>query len=148
MTELSVQYRQDPQTSWWTATMPEEPAVVTQGKTLKEAYENVRKALSLVREDANRVQLRGETDWSDRADLSEDVLRAVQDESDLRVRVLEMQDQLERVTQTAVRVLIKNRRFSYGDAGQLLGITRQRVEQIDKRMSEAESSENRQAHEF
>jgi predicted RNase H-like HicB family nuclease len=68
MSKLSVQYRQDRDTSWWTATMPEEPAVVTQGKTLRDAYENVRKALALVREDAERVQLRGKTDWSKRSD--------------------------------------------------------------------------------
>jgi len=47
--------------------MPEVPAVVTQGKTLNEAFQNVRKALALVREDAARVLLQGRTDWSDRS---------------------------------------------------------------------------------
>jgi len=149
MSKLSVQYRQDRDTSWWTATMPEEPAVVTQGKTLRDAYENVRKALALVREDAERVQLRGKTDWSKRSDLNGDVLQAVQSESDLRVRLLEMQDELERATRTAIRVLMTTHRYSYRHAGQLLGIAHQRVEQISKLMSQADqSSENPKANEF
>lgn len=144
MTELSVQYRQDPDTSWWTATMPDEPAVVTQGKTLREVYENVRKALTLVREDADRVLLRGETDWSNRSDLSADVLQAVRSESDLRVRFLEAEDELERATRRAVKVLIRVRHYSFRDAGQLLGITGQRVEQISKSISQVDQSLDKQ----
>jgi hypothetical protein len=77
------------------------------------------------------------------------VLQAVQSESDLRVRLLEMQDELERATRTAIRVLMTTHRYSYRDAGQLLGITHQRVEQISKLMSQADqSSENPKANEF
>jgi len=135
---LSALYRQDPQTRWWTVTMPEVPAVVTQGKTLNEAFQNVRKALALVRDDAARVLLQGRTDWSDRSDLPADVLQAVQLESDLRIRFLEIEDALDRATNKAVRVLMRTKHYSYRDAGQLLGITGQRVEQISKLIAQAE----------
>ena len=132
MKTFTVEYRQDPDTNGWTATMPDEPAVVTQGKTLKEAHQRVRAALGLVRDDANEVTLRGQTVWGAGNELSPQALRAVKAEGDLRVRALELSVELERVTADAVRVLIVNEKKTYRAAGQLLGITHQRVEQIAK----------------
>jgi predicted RNase H-like HicB family nuclease len=132
MTTLTVEYRQDPDTNGWTATMPDEPAIVTQGKTLKEAHQRVRAALGLVRDDANEVTLRGRTVWGLRKELSSEALQAVKTEGDLRVQALELGAELERVTADAVRVLIFHENQTYRAAGQLLGITHQRVEQIAK----------------
>jgi len=138
MSFLTVEFRQDRESNWWTATMPDVPAVVTQGKTLREAYQSVRDALSLVREDADRATLRGRTVW-DRPDLSEDVLRAVRTEGDLRLRSIEAEYELEQATREAVHLLIERKRYSFREAGQLLGITHQRVEQISKLLSQGET---------
>ena len=58
MKSLAVEYRLDTQTQRWTATVPEVPAILTQGATLEEAHDRVRSALALVRDDASCVVLR------------------------------------------------------------------------------------------
>ncbi len=146
MTELAVEYRQDPETSWWTVTVPDEPAVVSQGRTLREAYDRVRQALPLVRKDANALSLRGRTVWEDRGDLSPDVLEAVRLESDLRLRSMEIEEALERATRVAVEVLIVDSKLTYRSAGSLLGITHQRVEQILKGISSSSSTVGTRTH--
>ena len=135
---LFVEYRQDPENDWWTATVREVPEVVTQGKTLTEAHGRVRKAIELVRgaqESMAYVPLTGETVWDNRDDLDNDVRQVAKAEADLRVHLLDTEDKLEVATQRAVTVLVKERGFSYRVAGKLLGITHQRVEQIAKASS-------------
>jgi len=132
MTQLLVEYQLDPETNGWTATMPEVPAVVTQGKTLKEAHERVRVALSLFRDDAAEVVLKGRTLWPKAMGISKDALRMVKAEADLRVTALDVEAQLEIATVRAVQVLILEERQTYRAAGSLLGISHQRVEQIAK----------------
>lgn len=134
MDTVVVRYKQDPKTAWWTATVPEEPAVVSQGKTLAEAHRRVRKAIALVRGESRPLVLQGETDWSDRNDLSNDISRLIKEEGDLRVRRLEIQEALERTTYEAVRLLIIENKFSFRAAGRLLGITHQRVQQIAQKV--------------
>lgn len=141
MNILIVEYRQDPETSGWTATMPDVPAVVTQGKTLKEAHERVRAALALVRPDEGETILRSRTVWDQRKELSREALQAVKAEGDLRVRSLDVNVQLERVTARAVRILINEEGLSYRNAGHLLGITHQRVEQIIAKQGAVSDSE-------
>lgn len=131
MTTLLVEYQLDPETSGWTATMPDVPAVVTQGKTLKEAHERVRAALSLVRDDAADVVLQGRTVWPDEAfDISEEAMKVVQIEADLRVQALDIDSRLESATVQAVQILVREEKQTYRRAGSLLGISHQRVEQI------------------
>jgi hypothetical protein len=136
MNPLNVEYRQDPETSWWTATVAGKESVVTQGKTLLAAYASVRDALSLFRDDARSVLLRGKSVWDKRTDLAPEILAAVQLESDLRIKAIETGDELERATLDAIRLLVIQSHFSLRDTGQLLGITYQRVEQITKQLSE------------
>jgi predicted XRE-type DNA-binding protein/predicted RNase H-like HicB family nuclease len=135
--QLSVEYRQDPQTSWWTATVTEESALVTQGKTLREARAQVRRALSCVRTDADELSLRGRTVWDHRSDLPPKMLAMLARAADLRVQSLDVDDDLDRVTSEAVHELLNERKLSYRATGQLLGITHQRVEQIAKRELQA-----------
>lgn len=134
MKTFQVQYTQDPETSWWTATIPDEPAVVSQGKTLVEAYRHVRNALALVlkKNPNSLVLMHGKTVWKRRNDLSGQALRIVRKEADLRIKLLEIQTELERATLHAVEILKIEKRFSYGHVGLLLGITRQRIEQITR----------------
>ena len=101
MTTLSVEYRQDPETSGWTVTMPAVPAVVTQGRTLEEAHRRVRAALALVRGDADEVKLEGQTVWASQANLSREALEAIKAEGDLRVQSLDIEAELDRVSAQA-----------------------------------------------
>jgi predicted RNase H-like HicB family nuclease len=134
---FDVHYEQDPEKRWWTATVPEVPGVVSQGKTLKEAHHNVRQAISLVLEQEEEPFVTsGETHWGEHAELAEDELELVKVAGDLRIQALETQGQLERVTQAAVRTLYQGRGFSYREIGRLLGITHQRVEQLVRVESE------------
>jgi predicted RNase H-like HicB family nuclease len=135
MTALFVEYRQDSENDWWTATVREEPSVVTQGRTLQEAHDRVRKAIDLVRGQESHVPLTGETVWLGRDDLDEEVLRVAKQEGDLRVRLLQVQDELELATRDAVNELVKDRHLSYRVVGRLLGITHQRIEQIAKSLA-------------
>lgn len=133
MTHLLVEYQLDPETNGWTATMPDVSALVTQGKTLKEAHERVRSALLLFREDADKIVLKGRTVWPRKmGGISEVALRMVRAEADLRVAALDVEAQLELATIQAVHVLIVEERQTYRAAGSLLGISHQRVEQIAK----------------
>jgi len=125
-----VRYELDPETSWWTATVPGEPGVVSQGKTLAEAHCRVRNAISLMKGTTDPIALVGETDWSNRTDLPEEALELVKKEGDLRVQLLEVQEELERHTFDAVKLLILEEGFSFRVVGRMLGITHQRVEQI------------------
>ena len=131
---LVVEFRQDAETSGWTVTMPSVPQLVTQGKTLKDAHSRVRLALAALGEGegAASVRLQGFVIWADRPDLSDEAMKWISQESELRVRSLDLQVELERVTKEAVRVLIERDHLTYRSAGVLLGITHQRVEQIAK----------------
>lgn len=131
-TNFDVEYRLDPVTKGWTATMPDFPAIVTQGRTLKEAHTQVRAALSLLRRDAEEAKLRGRTVWPDSLGLSDKAIKAIREEVDLRLQALELEARLEHATAHAVQLLIRSERQTYRAAGALLGITHQRVEQIDK----------------
>ena len=135
MKPLLVEFQLDPETNGWTATMPAVPAIVTQGKTLKEAHERVRAALSLVRDDAADVVLQGRTVWHSAMGISNEALQVVQIEADLRVQALDIEAQLESATVQAVQVLVREERQTYRAAGSLLGISHQRVEQIDKNVA-------------
>jgi predicted RNase H-like HicB family nuclease len=136
---LAVVYRQDAKTSWWTATVEKSPALVTQGKTLKEAYERVRKALSLVRDDSQTVLLKGSAKWDHREDIPSDQRQMIADETNLRIHVLEMETALEHATRVAI-VQLREKNYSFRKIGQLLGITYQRVEQLSKESAHLESS--------
>jgi hypothetical protein len=143
---LHVRYYQDPASESWTARVDEEPAIVTQGNNLATTYERVRDALSLVRSDANVVTLRGETFWDDRPDLSElpsQLRDLIKYEADLRLKQLELQDELQQTTLEGVRQLVGALDRPYRDVGQLLGITFQRVEQICKQLGIVPSSKKR-----
>lgn len=54
---LTVNYRLNPVSGAWSATIEQVPSVVTHGTTLKEAYDRVRAALAIVRPDLNHVVL-------------------------------------------------------------------------------------------
>ncbi len=128
--KVRIRYRQDPETHTWTATAPEMLGVVSQGRTLREAHDRVRKALSLLQPKAHGVVLFGDTEFGVHPELPTEVLDVVKHQSDLRVHLMQTQDELERSTREAVTLLVREYNFSYQAIGEVLGITRQRVEQI------------------
>ena len=138
METLIAQFRLDPETDWWTVTIPEVPAVVSQGKTLREAFDRVRDALGFVRNDAESIRLEPEIVWDREWNVPDEVRDVVRHANYLRLKQLQIGAELEPTTLKAVAVMIEQYRMPFRTAGQLLGITHQRVEQIFKSAKGAE----------
>lgn len=136
---LLAEFRQDAETNWWTVTLPSQPSVVSQGRTLEEGLINVRNALALVRDDAQTVDLIGRTRWDHRKDLSPKALSAIKVAGNLRLILLGAEFRSQTMTRVAVMTL-RDEKYSFRRAGRLLGITHARVEQIfkEKRREEDE----------
>ncbi len=138
METLFVEFRLDPETEWWTATIPQVPAVVSQGKTLREAFDRVRDALGFVRKDAEAIRLEPEIVWDREWHVPDEVMDVVRAANYWRLQQLRVGAELEPATLQAVTVMIDKYKMPFRMAGQLLGITHQRVEQIFKSSKGAE----------
>jgi predicted RNase H-like HicB family nuclease len=108
---------------WWAASVPSVRGCRTQGRSLAQARERIREALSLFVKDAQRADLR------DKIVLPAEFRRQVDRQLRLRQAVEAEQRQLQASTQGAVRQLVK-RGLSVRDVGELLGLSHQRVHQI------------------
>lgn len=126
---VAVRFLADPQVGSWTACLVGDSGVTTQGKTLAEAHRRIRDALSLVRPDADAVVFKSQTEWKHHRGLPKDVARALKASVDLRLHALDLQDALEAATRRSA-ALLRRHSFTVRKAGQLMGITFQRVQQL------------------
>lgn len=136
MQALEVHYVLDPEAKCWTATIPEVPPVVTQGKTLGEVHAGVRAALKLVEPAfVARKQVAAVTmadDLMDAFRLTPSALELVRREVELRLESLELDVHLQHVTTYAANTLTHQERLSAREAGTLLGVSGQHVHQLSK----------------
>jgi predicted RNase H-like HicB family nuclease len=123
MSTYTVRYEKD-ETGWWVATVKEVRGCHTQGRTVDQARRRIREALELF------------VDHADEAELIDDValpanartlLRRVQS---TRKRAEEEAIKLQNSTAEAAEVLTKDVGMSVRDAGELLGLSHQRVHQL------------------
>jgi predicted RNase H-like HicB family nuclease len=122
----TVRYERD-ETGWWVAQVKEAPAAITQGRTIAEARRRVREALGLALGDdaaAQRVRLK------DDVKLPADAQRALRQARVARERLAAESKRAQNTTAKAVRMLLKGMHLSVRDAGELIGISPQRVHQL------------------
>ena len=122
MKSYDVVYERD-EDGWWAACVASVRGCRTQGRSLAQARERIREALSLFVKDAHRAELR------DRVVLPAEVRRQVDRQLRLRASLEEEQRQLQESTQGAVRHLVGHG-LSVRDVGELLGLSHQRVHQL------------------
>lgn len=123
MKSYTVVYRRD-EDGWWAASVRGVRGCRTQGRTIEQARERVREALSLFVEDAESAEL------VDDVKLPPEAKAAMRRYRDARKRADVEQAKARRSARAAVRALTKNARLSLRDAGSLLGLSRQRVQRI------------------
>ena len=124
MKSYRVRYEQD-DTGWWIASVPAVPGCHTQGRTIEQAEERIREALSLFISDsaASKAELVSDVQ------LPPPAKRALHEATRKRERADALAKESQEATRLAARVLTKQG-LSLRDVGRLLGVTRQRAHQL------------------
>jgi predicted RNase H-like HicB family nuclease len=109
---------------WWVVDIEGVQGCHTQARTIAQGKERIREALSLyIGESANTVEI------EERVVLPAPVRRAVDRSLSKRERAEEAEAEASKATEAAVRAMLELG-LSTRDAGELLGLTRQRVHQL------------------
>ncbi len=122
-----VDYERD-ESGWWVAQAREQPAAITQGRTVGQARERIRDALALFvgEAEAKRAEL------VDEVRLPGDLRKAVARATATRTKLEALQAEAQETTAAAVRDLRTRLGLSARDIAQLLGISHQRVQQLSR----------------
>ncbi len=123
MRRYTVRYERDG-AGWWVATAKGVRGCHTQGRTLDEARRRIREALALVVRDVKAADL------VDEVRLPADVRRILAQFKTARSRAEREQERARAAAKAAVRTLRRRLKVSVRDAGALLGLSHQRVQQI------------------
>jgi predicted RNase H-like HicB family nuclease len=108
----------------WTVEAPNVPGCHSYGRTIEQARERIREALSLFVDHAATAK------FEERINLPEQVLRTVEAAKELRRRVARDTVEMTRAQQKAV-LSLRRMKLGLRDAGTLLGVSHQRVQQIE-----------------
>ena len=136
MSEYKVVYDRDESGSW-IAKVPSVPGCHSYGRTIEQARERVREALDLWVRDAGTAYLVDEVRLPAR--LRASVTRA-------RVARKKAEQQHERAQKTAAQAateLTRDLHVSLRDAGEVLGLSRQRIQQLTARTPRKRSAAKR-----
>jgi predicted RNase H-like HicB family nuclease len=126
MSRFTVKYERD-ESGWWVAQVKEAPAAVTQGRTISEARRRIREALALALDDDEKAEA---AKLVDEVKLPAEARRAVARAQQARKRLEVDAARAQESTEAAIRQLVRKLGLSVRDAGELLGISHQRVQQI------------------
>lgn len=107
---------------WWTATVREVRGAHTQGRSIAQARRRVREALSLFVEDARRAKL------VDNIRIDAETRSILKKASQARLDLERRQKTVSQLARTAAKKLTA--RMSVRDAGEVLGLSPQRVQQL------------------
>jgi predicted RNase H-like HicB family nuclease len=110
----------------WIARIPEVPGCHTHGRTLEQARTRLREALGLWVDRADKVVI------DERIRLEPELREAVERSRRTRNRAERERVHAQRETQAAADALVENG-VSLRDAGELLGLSHQRVQQLVRR---------------
>jgi len=125
MSTYTVKYERD-ETGWWVATVKGISGCHTQGKTIDQARRRIREALGLFVDNAEKARL------IDNIQLPSKAQRLVNQVQITRKRAAEETAKLHSTTAAATRALTRDLGVSVRDAGELLGLSHQRVQQLAK----------------
>lgn len=123
MSTYTVRYERD-ETGWWVATVREVRGCHTQGRSIGQARRRIREALGLFVKDSERAKLIDDIALPARARTLLNRVRAT------RKRAESEAANLQASTTEAARVLTNDLGVSVRDAGELLGLSHQRVQQL------------------
>jgi predicted RNase H-like HicB family nuclease len=119
-----VLYERD-ESSWWVASVRAVKGCHTQGRTVEEARRRIREALGLFVADAESAEL------VDEVHLPAEAKHAIRAYASSRKRADVEEQRAGRAARRAVRILRGGKlKMSARDAGQLLGISHQRISQL------------------
>lgn len=123
MSIYRVRYEKD-ETGWWVAVVKEVRGCHTQGRTIEQARRRIREALGLFVDHAEDVEL------IDDVVLPANARTLLKRVLSTRKRAEEEAIKLQNTTAEAAEVLTKDLGVSVRDAGELLGLSHQRVHQL------------------
>ena len=127
MRSYTVTYRRD-SAGWWVASVRGVRGCHTQGRTIRQARERIREALGLFVKGAERARL------VDNVQLPADLRRLLVRQRAARARAEHEHARAQIATRETARRL-RSARLSVRDAGELLGLSHQRVQQLLQRAS-------------
>ena len=108
----------------WIGRVPEVPGCHTYGETLAQLRRRIREALSLYVDDADRAEL------VEQLSLPRDVRDALRRSEAARRRLEASRRAAGSATSEAARTLVEDLKLGLRDAGELLGLSHQRVQQL------------------
>lgn len=123
MKKYRVVYERD-ETNWWVARVPRLRGCHTQGRTIDEARSRIHEAMALFVDGADAVEL------VDDVKLPSEVSRQIVAYRTARSNAVKEQERAQLRAKSVVQLLTKKMKLSVRDAGKLLGISHQRVQQL------------------
>jgi predicted RNase H-like HicB family nuclease len=123
MSTYTVRYERD-ETGWWVATIKEIRGCHTQGRTIDQARRRIREALGLFVSNPEKAKLIDDIVLPAHARTLLKQVRAT------RQRAESEADKLKTSTAGAARLLTRDLGMSVRDAGEILGLSHQRIHQL------------------
>ena len=115
----------------WIVKIPQVPGCHSYGRTIDQARERIREALGLFIDEADRVEL------ADDVQLPADVKKLVRDAASLRHKVAAQERAMLAAQINAVKTLRNKLKLGHRDAGSVLGLSHQRIHQLEQRAKKA-----------
>lgn len=123
MSQVVARFERD-EDGWWVASVPSIKGCHTQGRSIRQARERLREALSLFVDDVDSVEV------VEDLKLPASAKRALARHTAARRKAELEQQKAQESTAEAVKTLTEDLNLSVRDAGDLLGLSHQRIQQL------------------